>query len=260
MNFLTSSIAYAVLLFVAMICFSEAGRQLARRRAKRDPDGAWFGVGVVDGAVFALLGLVVAFTFSGASSRFDSRRNLIVEEANAIGTAYLRLDLLPTPAQPALRRSFRQYLDSRISVYQTFPDVEAAKVALAHGKSLQGDIWTHALAGVEGSQPATMLLIPALNQMFDIANTRTMSMFIHPPPAIFVMLFGLALIASTLAGYSMANAKSRGWLHTIGLAAVTAIVFYVIVDIEYPRQGAIRIVALDEALLDLRQSMDSGRQ
>jgi hypothetical protein len=256
MDFISSSVAFAVFLFLGMICLSEVGRLLARQRARRDPDGAWLGIGVVDGAVFGLLGLVVAFTFSGAASRFDVRRNLIVEEANAIGTAYLRLDLLPSQAQPALRQSFRQYLDSRISVYQRFPHIEAVQAEIEKGKQLQTEIWTRALADVQRSQSTTMLLVPALNQMFDIATTRTMSMIIHPPVIIFVMLFGLALIAATLAGYSMANAKSRDWLHMIGFAAVTAISFYVIVDIEYPRQGAIRIGGLDQALLDLRRSMD----
>jgi hypothetical protein len=81
----------------------------------------------VEGSVFGLLGLLVAFTFSGASSRFDTRRHLIVEETNAIGTAYLRLDVLPSTVQPALRDSFRRYLDSRLAIYRKLPDAAAAK-------------------------------------------------------------------------------------------------------------------------------------
>ena len=100
----------------------------------------------MDGAVFALLGLLVAFTFSGAASRFDARRHLIVEETNAIGTAYLRLDLLPASAQPALRDLFRRYLDSRLEVYRKLPDLDAAKAELARSTQLQGEIWSQAVA------------------------------------------------------------------------------------------------------------------
>src|SRR6186997_1772868 len=112
MSFIISSIAFAVAMFVGMLGFAEVGRRIARSRASRDPDGAWQGTGIVDGAMFGLFGLVIAFTFSGAASRLDARRNLIVEEVNAIGTAYLRLDVLPAETQPGLRESFRRYLDS----------------------------------------------------------------------------------------------------------------------------------------------------
>jgi hypothetical protein len=82
-------------LFLGMLLLLETGRRLGVRRLASDPEGARAGTGTVEGAVFALLGLLVAFTFSGAASRFDQRRDLIVEETNDIGTAYLRLDLLP---------------------------------------------------------------------------------------------------------------------------------------------------------------------
>jgi hypothetical protein len=114
-------------LFLGMLLFLEIGRRIAVRRMREDSGAAGEGVGAVDGAVFALLGLLIAFTFSGASSRFDTRRQLIVEETNDIGTAYLRLDLLPADLQPALRESFRRYLDARIEVYRKLLDIAAAK-------------------------------------------------------------------------------------------------------------------------------------
>ena len=130
----------------------------------------------MDGAVFALLGLLIAFTFSGATSRFDERRNLIVEETNDVGTAYLRLDLLPASTQPALRELFREYLDARLDTYQKMPDLNAAKAAFDRSIELQEDIWRHAVAAAampEVPVAANTLLLPALNQMFDITNTRT---------------------------------------------------------------------------------------
>src|SRR6188508_2344639 len=84
-------------------CMLEIGRRVGRRRMERDPESAKVSTGAIDGAIFGLLGLLIAFTFSGAAARFDERRQMIVEEANSIGTAYLRIDLLPESTQPRLR-------------------------------------------------------------------------------------------------------------------------------------------------------------
>jgi hypothetical protein len=245
-------------LFFSMLLLLDIGRRVGVRRLASDPEGARTGTGTVDGAVFALLGLLIAFTFSGAASRFDARRALIVEEANNIGTAYLRLDLLPASAQPALRDSFRRYVESRLEVYRKLPDLEAVKVELARSTQLQGDIWSQAVAAgrLEGAPPAaTILLLPALNQMIDITTTRTMATQMHPPVVIFVLLFGLALASALLAGYGMAGGKSRNWIHMLGFAAVMAVATNVTLDIEYPRLGLIRVDAFDQVLVDVRDSM-----
>jgi hypothetical protein len=248
----------ALALFLGMLLLLETGRRLGVRRLANDPEGARAGTGAVDGAVFALLGLLVAFTFSGAASRFDERRNLIVEETNDIGTAYLRLDLLPASAQPALRDLFRRYVDSRLEVYRKLPDLEAAMAELARSIGLQGEIWSRAVVAcrMEGAPPsAAMLLLPALNQMIDITTTRTMAAQMHPPVVIFALLFGLALAAALLAGYGMAGGRSRSWVHMVGFAAVMAAAVNVIIDIEYPRLGLIQVAAFDQSLVDLRDSM-----
>ena len=247
-----------LVLFLGMLLLLETGRRLGVRRLAKDPEGARAGTGAVDTAVFALLGLLVAFTFSGAASRFEERRNLIVEETNDIGTAYLRLDLLPASAQPALRDLFRRYVDSRLEVYRKLPDLEAAMAELARSTKLQGEIWSQAVAAgrMEGAPPsAAMLLLPALNQMIDITTTRTMAAQMHPPLAIFALLFGLALGAALLAGHGMAGGRSRSWVHMIGFAAVMAAAVNVIIDIEYPRLGLIQVGAFDQALVELRDSM-----
>ncbi len=245
-------------LFFGMLLFLDIGRRIGIRQRLRDPDNAGTGTGAIDGAVFALLGLLVAFTFSGAAVRFDGRRALIIEEANAIGTAYLRLDLAPPSAQPALRENFRRYVDSRLEAYRKLPDMEAATAELARSTQLQGEIWNQAVAigRMEGvSSAATMLLLPALNQMIDITTTRTMAGQMHPPKVIFIMLFGLALASALLAGYGMSGGRSRDWLHLLAFAMVMAIVVYVIIDIEYPRLGLIQVDAFDQVLIDVRESM-----
>ena len=250
-------------LFLGMLLLLEIGRRIGIRRMKEDSGTAGESFGAVDGAVFALLGLLISFTFSGASSRFDARRQLIVEETNDIGTAYLRLDMLPADAQPALREGFRRYLDARIEIYRKLPDIAAAKEQLAKAVELQGQIWRQAVAAVraEGAPPAApMLLLPALNAMIDITTTRTMATLMHPPIIVFAMLFGLALGASLLAGYGMTGSEVRSRFHMIGFALVVAFAVFVILDIEYPRLGLIRVDAFDQALVDLRESMNRDIQ
>jgi len=234
----------------------ELGRRLGARRLARDPDGRNGNLGTVEGAIFALMGLLVAFTFSGASARLDIRRAQIVEESNVIGTAWLRIDLLPANAQPALREKFRRYLDARMEAFKKFADPAASNEALARSVSLQTEIWALATAACRESPPQTSLLvIPALNAVIDIAATRTMTARIHPPPIVHWMLVALALIGSLLAGYGMAASRTRTWLYIVVFAGIMAFTIYVVLDIEFPRTGLFRIDAFDKVLADLRRSM-----
>ncbi len=246
-----------IVLLVGMVTLIEAGRRLGERRLARDPEGARAGVGTVDAAVFALLGLLIGFTFSGAASRFDDRRHLVTDEANAIGTAWLRIDVVPSSRQPALRELFRRYLDSRLETYRKLPDIQAAQAEMQRSTRLQGEIWAEAvsLTSESGSTAPAMLLLPALNQMIDITTSRTMAAQLHPPPVVFVMLCALALVSALLAGHGMAGARKRSWIHMVGFATIIAVTVYVIIDIEYPRAGLIRVDAVDQVLENLRQSM-----
>ena len=258
MNYVLFALMFTLGLLLSMLLLLEVGRRIGLRRRAKAADGAVAGSGAVEGAIFALLGLLVAFTFSGAAARFDTRRQLIVEETNTIGTAYLRLDLLPAEVQPTLRERFRQYLATRLEVYRKLPDMAAAREALARSGHMQGEIWTQAVAGsrLQDAHPdAAKLLLPALNAMIDITTTRTMAARMHPPIIIFAMLCGLALASALLAGYGMAGSTARSWLHMVGFALVIAAVVYVILDLEYPRLGLIQVQAFDQALVELLESM-----
>jgi hypothetical protein len=249
---------FAVSLLAGMLLFLEIGRRIGARRIARDPGNAEAGLGTIEGSVFALLGLLIAFTFSGAGERFNSRRMLIAQEANDIGTAYLRLDLLPEPARGSLRLKFRDYLGTRLEAYSRLPDFAAAQQALTRAEALQRSIWSEAVAAtrLEGVPPASgVLLLPALNAMIDISTTRTMAAMIHPPDIIYFLLFALALCCSLLAGYGMAVRQGRSWTHILGFVVATAFAIYVIVDIEYPRRGLIRLDKYDRVLTDLHDSM-----
>ena len=252
-----SPFLFSIVLFFGMLIMLETGRRLAVRRRSKEVDGERSNLGPIEGAVFALFGLLMAFTFSGAASRFNEKRMLIAEEANAIETAYLRLHLV-AEAEPKLQDLFRRYLDSRLEMYRRLPNMKAASLEIANSKKIQEQIWTDSVAATRlpSSHPsAGLLLLPALNNMIDITTTRAMALQMHPPRIIYALLFGLGLICSVLAGYRMATGQHRSWLHILGFTVITVIVVCVILDIEYPRAGLIRLEAADELLVELRNGM-----
>jgi hypothetical protein len=243
----------AVSLFFAILILTQVGRAISRRqKASSHPN-----LGIIDAAVFGLLGLLVAFTFSGAASRFDARRQLIIQEVNAIGTAYLRLSLLPSQAQAELRDDFRQYVQARAAIYRKLPDAEAAEIELARSKTLQDAIWDK---GVRASRSAdapqaALLLLPALNEMIDITTTRLVALQTQGPLIVLGLLSAVALAAALLVGHAIAVTPAHGWLHVLIFAAVLTATVYVIVDLEYPRAGLIRIQAVEQLLADLLRNM-----
>ena len=248
----------ALVLLLGILLFLEIGRWMGRRTFARHGEAAPTGIGSLEGAVFALMGLLIAFTFAGALTRFDVRRNQAVDEANAIGTAYLRVELLPAAAQPPMRDRFREYVDSRIDTYRALPDVAAARRELKRSEELQGEIWSQGVAATrmtESRPGADLLFLPALNQMFDIRTVRIVATQMHPPSIVYVMLIGLGLVAGLLAGYQSAGERARNWPHQVGFAAIMALTVYVILDIEHPRLGFVRLDAIDRVLIDLRNDM-----
>ena len=245
-------------LFLGMLLFSEVGRRVGIAWLAHDPEGLAKGSAAAEGAVFALLGLLIAFTFSGAASRFDDRRLTITEEANAIGTAYLRVDLLPGDDQVPLRDLFRRYVEVRSTIYRNVADRTATNARLAEGAALQGAIWTRAVTACgrpETPAQVSLLLLPALNEMIDITTTRETQTRIHPPAIVYLLLVGLSFMGAVLVGYATSLNRRRSWFHTLMFAGVLTLTVYVIVDLEFPRVGLVRIDAADQVLVDLRKSM-----
>ena len=261
LDFVNPSVAgggTAVAMFFGILFCIAIGRWIGRWHIARGGTSSLASVGSLENAVFALLGLMIAFTFSGALTRFDVRRSQVVDEANAIGTAWLRIDLLPASAQSKLRETFREYVDARIATYRKLPDLAAARTELAHSQALQSEIWNQSVAAIKmpDARPSLELVImPALNQMFDITTVRVFATYMHPPMIVYAMLVGLALVSALLAGYQTAGEKHYDLVHQIGFAAIVAFTLFVILDIEYPRSGWVRLDAIDQALVNVRAGM-----
>jgi hypothetical protein len=245
------------LLFLGMIAMQIAGHRYGLRRGSDELCGSSEGTAAVEAALYALLGLFVAFTFSGASDRLEARRQLIVEESNAIGTAYLRLDLLPAADQPRIRDEMRRYLESRLTFYDRLLDFRGASAEREHADQLQQQIWNHAL-GAAGRAPdtrATLLVLPSLNAMFDAASKRYAALRMHLPVAIFIQLLLIALVCGFFAGIGMSKRKRPSYLHMVMFAGVIAVTAYVILNLEYPRVGFGRLRALDIILREQLAAM-----
>lgn len=241
---------------LALLLSMEIGYRVGRWHQKIGRGSIKEFVGIVDAPILALLGLLIGFTFFGAAERFDRRRDLIVDETNHIGTAYLRLDLLRPEDRDALRALFKEYLDSRIRTYAVLPDVRAAVAEYENSQLLQLRIWEQSIAAAQktGTAYASIQLVPALNAMIDITTTRVAVTQFHPPRIVFVMLAVLALIAAMLAGYQMSTAARRSWFHVLLFVLTFTLAMYVILDLEYPRLGMIRVDSADALLKDLRSS------
>jgi hypothetical protein len=236
----------AFILLPTMIILLEAGRRLRKRRVEAEESSA------IEGAIFGLFGLLLAFTFAAAITRYDNHRLLLTEEVNDIGTAYLRLDLLPSQRRPELQQLFRDYTNSRLHLFDTVGPEISPETA-----RLQGVIWQQATAtaSLPGANPdATKLLLPAINNMIDITSTRRNAFNMHPPAVVFWLLFVFSGGSALMAGYSM-KPGPPDWLYSIALAVAVTLTVYTILDVEYPRRGFIHLRDRDEALISLRDSM-----
>jgi hypothetical protein len=253
------ALIYSLTLLAAMLLCLELGRRYTLNQKAKETEEAGAGKGVIEGAFFGLLSLLIAFTLAGAISRFDSRRQLIIQESNDIGTAWLRVDLLPTDVQPQMRDLFRSYVDSRLALDSALPDIRAAEEHLARSIDLQNQIWALAVVSTHGATPhldSGKLLLPALNSMIDISNTRTWAARSHPPVILWVFLFFIALVCAFIAGGRVATGRRRPWVHLLAFALLTVGSIYVILEIEYPRRGFIDLEKYDQALIDVRESMN----
>lgn len=261
-NVYANWVVSCALLCLAMILCGVAGHRAGRRRLQRNPTADDASTGAIDAAIFSLLGLLIAFTFSNAYSRYDHRRQLLIDEINAIGTAYLRVDLLPVDSQAAMRMKFADYVTSRSQFWQRLSDRDRASVEYARAQDLQQAIWSDAVESTqhETQGDARKLLLPALNEMIDITTTRLVAVQSHPPVVVFLLLGALSLAAAYIAGFNMARNDQVSYMHLGGLAFAVAVTLIVILDIEYLRHGLVTLDAPHELLTELsRQLRDRAK-
>lgn len=247
----------ALLLLLAVSV--SVGRYFGCLQLKHHPQHKLEVVNVAESAVFALLALLIAFTFSGAYDRYETRKMHILEEANIFDTAYEYIDLVAPKFQPSLRQDVREYLDLHLASYNDIPFVAKVDADLYKALDVQHRIWKTILIACEedSNKGLAQLIIPAMNNMFEVAHTGINMAKIHPPAVIFVLLIGLAALGAFLVGYNSADNKHRFPIHMICYVLLVAFTIYIIINMELSRIGFIRFSSFDQMLMDVREDMNS---
>jgi hypothetical protein len=253
------SIAIALLVLVVMIAVLIGsvffGRWFGGTRRRIDQAGDPH-VGVVQGAILALLGLLLGFSFSGASSRFVERQNLLVREVGAIATAYQRCDLLFGGTGDALRDALREYTAARLELFRAAGrDADALRAGYTNVQAESDRLWTRTVAAARAQPEAATLIVSAVNQVGDLLSARNAAARAHTPGLVVFMMMACAIASCASVGYVLGLTTPpkpvRG--PVILLTLLIAMVMLTIIDLDFSRHGIIQIdgrplVELQEAL------------
>jgi hypothetical protein len=238
----------------AFMVLAELGYRLGSRRRQGSGQGTITDLGTTLGGLLGLLGLLLAFTFGMAGERYDRRKTLVVEEANAIGTAWLRTDLVPEPMRGQARDILREYTQVRLEAanYGNKPRVAAAMV---RSEQLHEALWAATVAAAAAApSPPTALFVASVNEVIDMHGRRIAVAVRNPiPPVIFGALYLVALLVLAMLGYSRGIAGDRSSLTTTILSVVLAVVLSLILDLDRPGEGYLRVS--QQAMVDVRKSM-----
>lgn len=243
------------LIFVATIVVImlavEIGFRLGGHRREHARQEKESPVGAMVAAILGLLAFMLAFTFGLAASRFDANRFLVLDEANAIGTTYLRAALLPEPYRTQARSLLRDYVDIRLNR----PRDETIEQAIARSSELQTRLWSEAVAAAQKSPtPVVALFISSLNEVIDLQAKRVMAgLRSRVPLEIWVTLYVMAIVSMAAVGYYEGLAGARRSLAAPALVVAFAVVMLLIADLERPFTGILQVSR--QALVDVRHSM-----
>jgi hypothetical protein len=209
--------------------------------------------GVIQGATLTLLGLIIGFTFSMALNRYESRIGLEEEEANAIGTEYLRADFLPASEAEKVRSLLRAYVEQRVLFYEA-REIDEREHVDADTARLQAELWAAVRAPATAQpSPLTALTVSGMNDVLNSQGYTQAAWTNRIPPAAWVLMASIALFATLLVGIGIRTRRDGfAWVLLV-LPVVTATSFFLIADIDSPRQGTIRVVP--QNLLDLSASI-----
>jgi hypothetical protein len=208
--------------------------------------------GVILAATLTLLGLIIGFSFSMATSRYDQRKNLEEAEANAIGTEYVRADLLPAADAAKVRALIRNYLDQRVLFYATRDEQQLRQID-ARTAQLQAELWSAVMAPAAGQPtPVVALAVSGMNDLLNSQGYTQAAWWNRIPVAAWSLMAAIAVCANLLLGYGVRNAKAERMLLLV-LPLVVSISFFLIADIDSPRGGVIlvnpqNLVSLVESL------------
>jgi hypothetical protein len=235
----------------------EGGYRVGKWRHAHRPDERDQPVGAMVASILGLVALVIGFTFSLAASRFDARRLTVLEEANAIGTCYLRARLLPEPERAEVARLLCEYVDVRVAAVKDGKTHEA----IARSEALHELLWSQASSAAEKNQSSIMtgVFIQALNNVIDVHAKRLLvGLYSRIPLVIWAGLFGLSMLSMAAVGYQAALTTTRRSPVMFGLVFTFTIVLLLIADLDRGQEGLLRVS--QRSMLDLQRSMQPASQ
>jgi hypothetical protein len=244
----------AIAIFLLILLTNWLGYRYRTSQEAKPGVGTLEGPGPMESSLLGLMALMLGFTFSMALSKFETRRQVIVEEANNIGTALLRADLYPDSIRTLLRADFKDYIEARIAYYDAGIDKEKIDSALAKTNVYSGRIWNRAAGLVQNDRyrVSSLQMIPAVNSMIDIVSTRESGRKAKVPPVILIMLLILTLISSFLVGYGQ-KGKRRNLVMIFTFSLMTTIALYLIMELDRPQRGLLNLNAAEQNITALRE-------
>ncbi len=254
-----NSVLIAGLLFLALAAAIEIGYRLGMRAMSTASDSSKSHINTIQASLLGVLALLLGFTFSISLQRFDKRSEAVIDEANAIGTTYLRTQLLSPALREDARQQLRQYLDLRIaSGAIALANPAARQTLLDQAADRQSSLWQLAVLAAEAdSRPVTSgLYIQALNELIDAYGRRDAALNRHVPEVVLFLLFATFLLTSTIVGYSAGLAGHRATFVTYVMISLIVVLVFIIVDLDRPRRGLIQVD--QTSLYDLRATMVSA--
>ena len=239
---------------VGSLLFAELGYQLGKRQQLAE-EGKQGTVGSLSGATLALLAFLLVFLIGIASNRFDNRRQLVIKEANAIGTTYLRAGYLEEPYRTDIRDLLQEYVDIRLAAVA---DPSKLPQAITRSEEIQAAMWAQAetLARANPDSDVIALFIVALNEVIDVHGERTAAIYNRISLNIWLVLFFMAGITMLIVGFQNGLAGNRNFVALLALILVFSAVILLIVDLDRPQQGLLQIS--QQALVDLQRQISAG--
>jgi hypothetical protein len=236
-----------------MLFSARTGILLRKRRSKMEED-ARHDLNMIVAAVLTLLGLIIGFSFSMATNRYDIRKNYEATEANAIGTEYVRIALLPATEASRARALLKEYLDQRILFYESRDERELQQIN-AQTVHLQSELWS--TVQISASAQPTPIIALVVSGMNDVLNSQAYTQaawWNRIPVGAWLLMGAVAIIANFLLGYGTFS-TNEGIVRLLALPLVLCIAFFLIADIDSPRRGIIFV--RPQNLISLAQSIHS---
>ena len=234
---------------------TEAGFLLGRRSRSSTDDHSRSQIYTIQGATLGLLALLLGFTFAMAMSRYDTRKQMVLDESNAIGTTFLRAQLLPEPTRKEVSNLLRRYVEVRLEFYEAGTDQKRLIEVRGKTERLHNQLWALGVVMAEKDARAvtTGLFLQSLNETIDLNAKRITALENHVPEITLVLLFFVAMMATGLIGYGCGLSGIRNFFVTIISSILIAAVIMVIIDLDRPSRGLIRVS--QQRMIDLRDSI-----